>query len=80
MDRDIRDTLDTSEPPPDIRGLEMSGFTPSDIISNTLVLKRSDAKASLCTALGNLQDDDLAVFEVALQSPESIASFLAHTP
>lgn len=72
VDRDIRDTLDTLSTSANIRDWKMSGFTPSDIISNTLVLKRSDAKASLCTALGNLQDADLAVFEVALQSPQSM--------
>lgn len=71
LDRDIQDSLETLKSSKNYRDWKSSGFTPTDVIANTLALKRKDAKDALCTALGGLQSADLSVFESALASPQS---------
>lgn len=69
FERDIGVALETLRAASTYRDWMLSGYTPNDVITSTLALKRADANASLCAALKNLSGEDLSVFEIALNSP-----------
>lgn len=64
---DIQDAIGQNARARSYADWRRSGYTPADVFANVRALKSSAAWADLCTGLGDLDSEDLALFEPAIR-------------